>query len=144
MSSLVSISGPSAGPHPPAGPHAGDDATRRRLSPRQAATVGRLADALLTELATVDYDGLSVRSVARRAGVAPATAYTYFTSKAHLVAEVFWRRLRALPDTPLDPAAPAAARASATIASPWGRSSASGFSHSTGFPAARNRRVSAA
>lgn len=38
-------------------------------------------------------------SVARRAGVAPATAYTYFTSKAHLVAEVFWRRLRALPDT---------------------------------------------
>ena len=73
----------------------GDDATRRRLSPRQAATVARLGDALLAELATVDYDGLTVRSVARRAGVAPATAYTYFTSKAHLVAEVFWRRLRA-------------------------------------------------
>ena len=46
--------------------------------------------------------------MARRAGVAPATAYTYFTSKAHLVAEVFWRRLRALPDPELDAAAPAA------------------------------------
>jgi len=94
---------------------AGDDATRRRLSPRQAATVARLGDALLAELSTVDYDGLTVRGVARRAGVAPATAYTYFTSKAHLVAEVFWRRLRALPDTPADPAAPAADRVAAVL-----------------------------
>ena len=83
------------------------DATRRRLSPRQAATVARLTDALLAELAAVGYDDLTVRSVARRAGVAPATAYTYFTSKAHLVAEVFWRRLRALPDPIAEPAAPA-------------------------------------
>jgi AcrR family transcriptional regulator len=30
--------------------------------------------------------------------VAAATAYTYFGSKDHLVAEVFWRRLDALPD----------------------------------------------
>lgn len=60
----------------------------------------RLADALVDELAEVDYGELTVRNVARRAGVAPATAYTYFTSKAHLVAEVFWRRLRTLPDTP--------------------------------------------
>lgn len=38
-------------------------------------------------------DGLTVRGVAKAAGVAPATAYTYFSSKNHLVAEVFWRRL---------------------------------------------------
>ena len=43
------------------------------------------------------YDGLTVRTVARRAGVAPATAYTYFASKDHLLAEVLWRRLQALP-----------------------------------------------
>jgi AcrR family transcriptional regulator len=29
--------------------------------------------------------------------VAPATAYTYFASKDHLLAEVLWRRLQALP-----------------------------------------------
>jgi AcrR family transcriptional regulator len=29
--------------------------------------------------------------------VAPATAYTYFASKDHLLAEVLWRRFRALP-----------------------------------------------
>ena len=38
-----------------------------------------------------------MRNVARRAGVAPATAYTYFASKDHLLAEVLWRRLQALP-----------------------------------------------
>src|SRR4029453_16090430 len=75
------------------------EAPRRRLTPRQAATVDRLAAAVVDELATAGYDDLTVRTVARRAGVAPATAYTYFTSKAHLVAEVFWRRLRALSAT---------------------------------------------
>ena len=33
--------------------------------------------------------------VAAEAGVGAATAYTYFSSKEHLVAEVFWRRLAA-------------------------------------------------
>src|SRR5438477_2352650 len=33
-----------------------------------------------------------------RARVASATAYTYFASKDHLITEVFWRRLRALPE----------------------------------------------
>jgi AcrR family transcriptional regulator len=59
--------------------------------------VQRLVDAALAELPAVGYDGLSVRSVARRAGVAPATAYAYFGSKDHLVAEVFWRRLQDMP-----------------------------------------------
>jgi AcrR family transcriptional regulator len=43
------------------------------------------------------YEGLTVRNVARRAGVASATAYTYFASKDHLLAEVLWRRMQALP-----------------------------------------------
>jgi AcrR family transcriptional regulator len=96
-------------------PAAAGEATRRRLTGRQAATVQRLADALVSELAEVSYDALTVRNVARRAGVSPATAYTYFTSKAHLVAEVFWRRLVALPDTPAEPGAGAAERAAAVL-----------------------------
>ncbi|MEV0596000.1 TetR/AcrR family transcriptional regulator [Nonomuraea cavernae] len=76
--------------------------TRRRLTHRQADTVRRLTDAAVEELRESGFDGLTVRNVARRAGVAPATAYTYFSSKNHLVAEVFWRRLSALP--PLEPA----------------------------------------
>ncbi len=35
--------------------------------------------------------------VAAEAGVGAATAYTYFSSKEHLVAEVFWRRLSSSP-----------------------------------------------
>src|SRR5690606_30498015 len=85
------------------------EATRRRLSDRRAATVARLARAAIDELAASGYDALTVRGVARRAGVSPATAYTYFTSKAHLVAEVFWRRLAALPDPPAPADGPAAA-----------------------------------
>lgn len=72
--------------------------TRRRLTERQADTVRRLTDAAVEELREAGYEGLTVRNVARRAGVAPATAYTYFASKNHLITEVFWRRLSALPE----------------------------------------------
>jgi AcrR family transcriptional regulator len=68
-------------------------ATRRHLSARQARTVHALTEAAVAELGERGYGGLTVRGVARRAGVAPATAYTYFGSKEQLVAEVFWRRL---------------------------------------------------
>lgn len=57
----------------------------------------RVVAATLDELKAVGYDGLTVRSVAGRAAVAPATAYTYFSSKNHLVAETFWRRLAERP-----------------------------------------------
>ena len=67
---------------------------RRHLSVRQADTVARLTDAAVEEVRGSGYEGLTVRNVAKRAGVAPATAYTYFASKDHLVAEVFWRRLQ--------------------------------------------------
>ncbi len=48
------------------------EATRRRLSTRQARTVQKLTAATVEELRDGGYDGLTVRNVARRAGVAPA------------------------------------------------------------------------
>ena len=71
------------------------ESTRRRLTQQQAETVTRLTDAAVDILNQDGFDGLTVRSVAKLAGVAPVTAYTYFSSKSHLVAEVFWRRLSA-------------------------------------------------
>lgn len=77
-------------------------ATRRHLSDRQAKTVHNLTEAAVAELVAVGYQALTVRGVAKRAGVAPATAYTYFASKEHLVAEVYWRRFEAQDPRPLD------------------------------------------
>ncbi|GAA2366734.1 MULTISPECIES: TetR/AcrR family transcriptional regulator [Gordonia] len=71
------------------------ESTRRRLSPQQAEKITKMTEAAVEILAADGFDALSVRDVAKRAGVAPATAYTYFSSKSHLVAEVFWRRLAA-------------------------------------------------
>jgi len=76
--------------------------TRKGLSAKQARTVQSLVAAAVEELRSGGYDQLTVRNVARRAGVAPATAYTYFTSREHLVTEVFWLRLSHLPETPVD------------------------------------------
>jgi AcrR family transcriptional regulator len=73
------------------------EASRRRLTLRQVAVVEQLVEAAADEARDQGYEGLTVRNVARRAGVAPATAYTYFASKDHLLAEVLWRRLQALP-----------------------------------------------
>ena len=78
-----------------------EPATRRHLSARQAQTVANLVEAAVGELAASGYSALTVRNVAKRAGVAPATAYTYFASKEHLIAEVYWRRYSAA-----EPAAP--------------------------------------
>jgi len=89
-----------------AGPAVSDmaaESTRRRLTPRQAVVVERLVDAAADEARATGYEGLTVRNVARRVGVAPATAYTYFASKDHLLAEVLWRRLQALPIPPTRP-----------------------------------------
>lgn len=91
------------------------ESPRRRLTTRQAQTVDRLCDAAVDEVRLAGYEGLTVRNVARRAGVAPATAYTYFASKDHLVAEVFWRRMHALPDARIDRRRNAAARVSAAL-----------------------------
>jgi AcrR family transcriptional regulator len=71
---------------------------RRQLSGRPADTVAALVDAAVEEVTATGFDGLTVRNVARRAGVSPATAYTYFASKEHLLTEIFWRRISALPE----------------------------------------------
>ena len=89
--------------------------TRRRLSTRQAHTVHGLTVAAVEELRERGYEALTVRNVARRAGVAPATAYTYFTSKEHLVTEVFWRRLESLPETNVSRRRSTATRVTATL-----------------------------
>jgi AcrR family transcriptional regulator len=68
-------------------------APRRDLNARQAETVERLLRAGAEELRVAGVDALTIRSVALRAGVSAATAYTYFGSKNHLFAELFWRAL---------------------------------------------------
>jgi AcrR family transcriptional regulator len=88
---------------------------RRTLEARQAGRVDALVAATVAELRDGGYDGLTVRNAARRAGVAAATAYTYFGSKDHLVAEVFWRRLAALPPTAMDGRRTATTRVSAAL-----------------------------
>lgn len=57
--------------------------------PRQEETFRKLVGAALETLRGSSYADLTVRAVAARANVAPATAYTYFSSKNHLVAEVY-------------------------------------------------------
>lgn len=73
------------------------ESTRRRLTAKQADTVDRLGRAAVEVLSRKGFSGLTIRIVAAEAGVGAATAYTYFSSKEHLVAEVFWRRLRSSP-----------------------------------------------
>lgn len=86
--------------------------TPNRRPQRRAATGERLASAAVDELRAVGYDGLTVRNVARRAEVAPATAYLYFASKDHLVAEAFWRALDRL-------TTPVAAEVAGSLRPPW-------------------------
>jgi AcrR family transcriptional regulator len=87
----------------------------RRVTDRQADTVERLVDAATAEVRTGGYRALTVRRVAKRAGVAPATAYTYFASKDHLVAEAFWRRLRGLSPVRVDQRRSPGARVAAAL-----------------------------
>lgn len=110
MSSTTGVSPPGAG-----ATGVTREPVRRHLSVRQADTVARLTDAAVEEVRGTGYEGLTVRNVAKRAGVAPATAYTYFASKDHLVAEVFWRRLQTQPPAAPDPTATAAQRVTTAI-----------------------------
>lgn len=68
-------------------------APRQGLNARQAETVEKLLTAGAAELEAVGHEALTIRTVAQRAGVSPATAYTYLASKNHLFAELFWRLL---------------------------------------------------
>ncbi|PRI12713.1 TetR/AcrR family transcriptional regulator [Mycobacterium shigaense] len=69
----------------------------RRSDRRPAQTIRKILDAGLAELRESSYANLTMRAVAGRAGVSPASAYTYFPSKSALVAAVYLRFLRALP-----------------------------------------------
>jgi AcrR family transcriptional regulator len=89
--------------------------SRRQLAGRPADTVTALVDAAVEEITATGFDGLTVRNVARRAGVSPATAYTYFASKEHLLTEVFWRRLSALPEPSFNRRASIADRVADTV-----------------------------
>ena len=75
--------------------------------------MGRLYDAAAQLLDEIGYDELTVRMVAARAGVSPATAYTYFASKDHLCAALYWRQLVEAP--PVDTTGGRAARMEQTV-----------------------------
>jgi AcrR family transcriptional regulator len=62
----------------------------------------RLLDAAVVEVAETGFEGMTVRLVAARAGVSVATAYSYFSSKEHLLTSEFWRRLTALDEPVFD------------------------------------------
>jgi len=66
---------------------------RLGLNPRQTESVDKLLLAGEQVLEDVGPEALTIRMVAQRAGVSPATAYTYLASKNHLFAELFWRRI---------------------------------------------------
>jgi AcrR family transcriptional regulator len=64
---------------------------------RQEETFRKVLVAGLEMLRESSYADLTVRAVAARAKVAPATAYTYFSSKNHLIAEVYLDLMRQAP-----------------------------------------------
>lgn len=64
---------------------------------RQEETFRKVLAAGVEMLRESSYADLTVRAVAARAKVAPATAYTYFSSKNHLIAEVYLDLVRQAP-----------------------------------------------
>ncbi|MEO6793076.1 MAG: TetR family transcriptional regulator [Mycobacterium sp.] len=64
---------------------------------RQQETFAKVLAAGVEMLRETSYSDLTVRAVAARAKVAPATAYTYFSSKNHLIAEVYLDLVRRVP-----------------------------------------------
>lgn len=91
------------------------EAPRRHLTERQAELVQRLVAAAAEEVEQKGYGPITVRSIAKRAGVATATAYTYFSSKDHLLSEVLWRRMQALPPPLVDMELPVAERVAGVV-----------------------------
>ena len=65
--------------------------------PRQEGTYHRVLNAAISLLRETKYSELTVRAIAARAEVSPATAYNYFKSKNGLIAEVYLRLVRTVP-----------------------------------------------
>ena len=61
----------------------------RSLSATKAATRRRLLDAARDLAADGGYDAVTMRAVAHRAGVSAPTAYQYFSSRDHVLVDVF-------------------------------------------------------
>lgn len=73
---------------------AGEATPRNR---RQEETFRKVLSAGMEMLRESSYADLTVRAVAARAKVAPATAYTYFSSKNHLIAEIYLDLMNQVP-----------------------------------------------
>jgi AcrR family transcriptional regulator len=73
---------------------AAQEAPRNR---RQEETFRKVLTAGIEMLRESSYADLTVRAVAARAKVAPATAYTYFSSKNHLIAEIYLDLVQQVP-----------------------------------------------
>jgi len=73
--------------------------SRRPLRADSVATRQRVIDAAVRLASTRPVDSVTVRDVAREAGVSPATAYTYFASKEHLYAEAYLDGVRVLTES---------------------------------------------
>lgn len=81
---------------------------RRDLARHPGDRVQRLLDAATDELQAVGHEALTIRAVAARAGISPASAYTHLASKDHLFAELFWRLLADAPPPRITGTSPAA------------------------------------
>jgi AcrR family transcriptional regulator len=65
----------------------------RPLSPAQASTRRALLDATVALALEGGYDAVTMRAVAKRAGVSAPTAYQHFASKDHILVEVMIERV---------------------------------------------------
>lgn len=88
---------------------------RRAVTGRRPEMAARLLEATVEEVAVTGFEGLTVRLVAARAGVSVATAYSYFSSKEHLLTSEFWRRMCALPEPTFPTKAKVAERVSLSL-----------------------------
>jgi AcrR family transcriptional regulator len=66
--------------------------SERPRTPAQRARLERLRQAARSLASEGGYAAVTMRSVAHRAGVGPATVYRYFSSKDHLIADVHAER----------------------------------------------------
>lgn len=69
----------------------------RRPDRRPGQTIAKLLDAGAEELRASSYSAMTMRSVAARAGISPASAYTYFPSKNALIARLYLEAVKTVP-----------------------------------------------